>query len=410
MPSEIFEQLTSYLRQHEESYLHLLEQMVSINSFTANQAGVNRLGKVTAEHFADLGFTAEYIPAENEAYGNHVVLTRHGRSRQKIGLVSHLDTVFSPEEEARHRFSWRVERNRIYGPGTVDIKGGTLIIYMMMSALAAVLPEVYEAITWVVLLNACEEVGESDFGELCVARLQDEGLACLVFEGGYMDKARFRTVVVRKGMATYQLIVNGKAAHAGSAHKRGANAIVQMAEVVSHVHELTDYDRDLTFNVGTITGGTVTNRVPHFAAAEVEMRAFDTAVFNDGLERILRLNKWSGISNDDGDYSCRVQVTVTRKTPPWPRNEGTEKLFHIWQAAAADLGYVVQPEARGGLSDGNHIWPYLPTIDGLGPAGGNAHCSERSADGSKDQEYVYAPSFVPKTLLNIAGLLRVTEK
>jgi glutamate carboxypeptidase len=45
------------------------------------------------------------------------------------------------------------------------------------------------------------------------------------------------------------------------------------------------------------------------------------------------------------------------------------------------------------------------TLDGLGPSGENAHCSERSEDGSKEQEYVLASSFVPKAVLNTVAII-----
>ena len=80
----------------------------------------------------------------------------------------------------------------------------------------------------------------------------------------------------------------------------------------------------------------------------------------------------------------------------------------VWAAAAAELGLkTTAAQSRGGLSDGNWLWDLLPTIDGLGPEGDNAHSSERSDDGSKDQEYVLASSFVPKALLNIAAIVRL---
>ena len=54
------------LRQHLEGRLpqalDMLEEMVAINSFTANRAGVNQLGKLTASVFADLGFTSRFVP------------------------------------------------------------------------------------------------------------------------------------------------------------------------------------------------------------------------------------------------------------------------------------------------------------------------------------------------------------
>ncbi len=102
-----------------------------------------------------------------------------------------------------------------------------------------------------------------------------------------------------------------------------------------------------------------------------------------------------------------MTVNIYRRTQPWARNEATDRLFKVWQKAGADLGFTIVPEERGGLSDGNHFWQRIPSIDGLGPSGGNAHCSERSEDGSKDQEYVVVSSFVPKATLNTMAVLEL---
>jgi glutamate carboxypeptidase len=58
----------------------------------------------------------------------------------------------------------------------------------------------------------------------------------------------------------------------------------------------------------------------------------------------------------------------------------------------------VVPERRGGLSDGNLLWSHAPTIDGLGPIGGCAHCSQRGEDG-RGQEDAVKLSFVRKAML-----------
>jgi len=64
---------------------------------------------------------------------------------------------------------------------------------------------------------------------------------------------------------------------------------------------------------------------------------------------------------------------------------------------------------RGGLSDADHLSHLGATLDGLGPFGGNAHCSERTADGSKLPEYVDPGSFVPKAVMNALALLGMGE-
>lgn len=401
--------LEKYLTAHLPDYLALLQSWVAVNSFTANRDGVDELGQITAVSFAKLGFDAEPIRAKNAAFGDHLVLTCPGKSGRTIGLVSHLDTVFPRDEELRNNFAWREEGDRIYGPGTVDIKGGTLLIYMMMAALQALAPQAFAEITWVILLDSAEEVDGADFGQLCLSRLGEEALACLIFEGGYWQDQQAKVVVARKGMAIFRIEVAGKAAHAGSAHERGANAILQLADVVQHVAQFTDYEQELTFNVGTITGGTVTNRVPHFAAAMVEMRAFTPEVYEAGVARMLALNGWSTVQSATGEFACEVSVKQVRKTTPWPRNADTDRLFAVWQAAALALGVELIPEERGGLSDGNYFWDVLPSLDGLGAAGGNAHCSEHSEDGSKEQEYCLPAALIPKTILNITAVLNLID-
>ena len=69
-------ELHDYFNHHLSDYLDLLRRMVLINSFTANPAGVDALGRLTAERFASLGFTAETIASTDARYGRHLLLTR----------------------------------------------------------------------------------------------------------------------------------------------------------------------------------------------------------------------------------------------------------------------------------------------------------------------------------------------
>ncbi len=402
------------LRRHVEARLPhalgLLEAMVAVNSFTGNADGVNRLGDLTASAFADLGLAAERVPSADPRHGAHLVLRRDGRSGRRIGLVSHLDTVFPPEEEAAHGFRFRADGDRLYGPGTVDIKGGTVMIYMVLDALRACAPAVFEALGWEVLLDAAEETMSRDFGALLRQRLVDPdapSLACLVFEGCRRQGDDWLVVTQRKGMATARIVVTGRGAHAGGAHGQGANAIVQLARLIDRAAALTDPARNLTVNVGVVTGGTVTNRVPHHAEARLEVRADSPDVLTDALARLAALADTTDVATADGAFICRAEVTIEHTMPPWPRNDGTERLYDIWAAAAAAVGLAAAPEARGGLSDGNWTWSDVPTLDGLGPHGDNLHCSEHDPARGKTAEYASLSSFVPKAVWNAAALCRL---
>jgi glutamate carboxypeptidase len=381
--------------------------MVGINSFTGNRDGVNRLACFTAENFAPLGFTPEFIPSTNPGYGDHLVLTRPGRGPNSIAMVSHLDTVFPPEEEARNNFRWQPEGDLIYGPGTHDIKGGTAMMWLVLQALRERAPAVFDAITWKLFWNSSEEVISKDFGDVCRARFDAGTLAALVFESeGRLGDERLM-VIARKGRVTWRVTVAGRGAHAGSKHRHGANAAVQLGATLQRIAALTDYSRDLTFNVGTIAGGGVLNRVPHEAVAEGEMRGFTPEACAAGKAALLALAGPGEIRAVADRFACDVRVEILSESRPWPRNPATDRLAALWQQAGAELGLPVNVEQRGGLSDGNQIWDAVPTLDGLGPWGDNDHCSERCADGSKVPEFVEVSSFVPKAALNTAAILKL---
>jgi glutamate carboxypeptidase len=396
--------LQAFLAEGLDDYLAILEEWVAINSFTANAEGVNALGAATAAGFTRLGFREERIPSATQGFGDHFVLTRPGNGGPAIGLVSHLDTVFPSGECAANDFAWRIDGDRVFGPGTVDIKGGTLIIYMVLDTLRRFRPDDFDRVTWTVLLDASEETLSEDFGTLCLDRLAGAA-ACLVFEGGFYDEGVFKLVYTRKGMAKFRVRATGRAAHAGAAHADGANAIVGLSAAIGEIAGFTDYDREITFNVGFVTGGTVPNRVPHAAEALGEMRAFDDDVFRIGLERLTGL---AGEMTANGS-STEIHVDVLDTTPPWPKNERTAALMEVWSGTAEALGWRIVPEARGGLSDGNHTWSQIPTLDGLGAGGGNAHCSEQDPAAGKEQEYLYLPSLIPKTVLNFFSILNLIQ-
>jgi glutamate carboxypeptidase len=324
-------------------------------------------------------------------------------------MIAHLDTVFPPEEEERNNFRWQPEGDRIYGPGTEDVKGGTMMMWLVLKALERHAPDTFNRVTWKLFWNSSEEQFSPDFGDVCRGRLDKGTVAALVFEAEGHGNGERRLVLARKGRGTYRITARGRGAHAGGDHARGANAIAQLSRVIEQVSALTDYSRQLTFNVGHIAGGTGLNRVPHEAVALGEFRAFSPEVYHAAKAALLALNGPGSVRSPQDGCACEVKVEILAESRPWPRNAATAKLFAHWESAARVLNLPTGFEERGGLSDGNSLWDAVPTLDGLGPSGDNSHSSERSPDGTKLPEYVVASSFVPKALLNVTAILRLLE-
>lgn len=385
----------------------LLRELVGMNSFTANPAGVRANASRIAAAFAPLGFSAEFVPSAAAEAGDHLFMRLGSDARlPTLALLSHLDTVYPPDEEIRNDFRWREDAGRIYGPGTSDIKGGTAAIWLLLAAVREADPGLLGAANWVVAMNAREEVDSQEFGARCRERFPAGTRAVLIFEADGTLEDAWGVVAARKGRATFTVRVEGRSAHAGGQHAHGANAIVQLSLLLPRLAALTDEAAGVTVNVGTIRGGTVNNRVPHAAESTLEMRAFDPARFAETREAILAFAGPGEVRSRDG-HACQVSVTLDDYCASWPRNGATDDLVAVWRGAAGELGQQVVAQERGGLSDGNVLWRDFPTLDGLGPRGGDEHCSEWRGDGSKTPEWLDARSLVPKTVLNARAIARL---
>lgn len=405
--NELAEQIKIYLESKNKYYMDIFLRMVVINTFTENTDGVNFAGDFVSKIFKNLGFEVQKAQSINQKFGKHIVLSKSGTTDFTIGCVSHLDTVYTFDEEQRNDFTWRVKGDKIYGPGTIDIKGGTLVMLMMIDVLNELAPEIFNKINWELLFDASEEIDSEDFGELCNKRLGDDARACFIFESGKLIGKDFHLVTSRKGRGIVKIKTYGKGAHSGSNHQDGANAIVQLAEIIQKINSLTDYENEVTVNIGKINGGVLVNRVPHEAEALVEIRAFSDEKYNAILEEIKKLEEFSTVKNHNDNYSCKTKIEIIKSIGPWDENSKTDELFSYFKKSAEVMGMNVLPEKRGGLSDGNFIWNNVPTIDGLGPSGYNAHCSEMDPSQNKEQEYAEKSSIIPKAILNALTVINL---
>lgn len=403
--------LETFLERRLPSALQQLRQWVDVNTYTRNADGVEQHADQLKAAFAPLEFAVERPEGGAEGCARHLLFHRRGSGDATVAMISHMDTVFPAEEEKLNNFHWHEHGERIYGPGTYDIKGGTLMILLQLEYLRETDPQLFDAVSWYVALNSSEEILNHRFGELCCERFPTDTLAALVFEGdSAADCCRESHLICqRKGRAIFRLVAEGRGAHAGATHEQGVNAIRQLAWAVEPLEALTDYAAGLTLNIGRVRGGEGFNRVPHRAEAELEMRAADEATLKSGIAAARKAVECVPVvKSGDGRAAATLKLDTLQLDPAWNANPGSERLLTCWQAAGKEQGVLVSGLARGGLSDGNFLWQRIPTIDGLGPAGGNAHSSEWSdARDSKRPEFVLPTSFLPKMRLNHSALLKL---
>src|SRR5258707_13322884 len=123
------------------------------------------------------------------------------------------------------------------------------MIWLVLSALQAPVPKLFEQLTWNLFWNSSEETYSPDFGDVCRSLLDQETRAALVFEAEGRLADQHLMVVARKGRATWRVTVSGRASHAGAKHNRGANAIVQLGQTTQRIASLADYPAAMTQTV-----------------------------------------------------------------------------------------------------------------------------------------------------------------
>jgi glutamate carboxypeptidase len=383
MPTVDLPALRAAVEARHPRYLAELEQLVNIDCGSYTPAGVNRVAGFVAEALGELGARVDRIPhapgTDDVALGDLVVGRLKG-SGPRMLLIGHMDTVF-PEGTAATR-PFRITGDRALGPGTSDMKGGLLAGLHAVAALCAIGAE--PNLTFVA--NPDEEIG-SPFSTPHIRALVASHDVALVLE---CARANGDIVSARKGIADYEIIFTGRAAHAGVEPEKGRSAILEAARQVVALHRLNGRWPGVTLNAGVIQGGTRPNVVAESCRIELDLRAATAQSFEIAAAEVSRLVEHPTIEG------VTAQVRRVAHHPPMERTPAAARLAALAGTIGAELGFALHDAATGGASDANTTSAAgLPSLDGLGPIGGDDH----SVD-----EWLDLTSVVPRTTL-LAGLM-----
>ena len=365
-------------------YLDDLRRLVDIDCGSYTPSGVDEVGRWVAAFLAELGATVETRPDPAGQLGATVIATFDGRpGGPRVLLIGHMDTVFDPGTVAERPF--RIEDGIAYGPGVTDMKSGLLA---GLYALKAIIEErgglPFERLVFIA--NPDEEIG-SPTSTPHIRAFAAESDVALVLE---CARANGDIVSARKGILDLRLVVNGRAAHAGVEPEKGRSAVLEAARIVEDLHDLNGRWPGVTVNVGVIGGGTRPNVVAARCSLEVDVRATTREALETAEAEIRRIAESTEVPD------TTVEFEPMARWWPMERLERSGRLVDHARAVAAGLGFTIADASTGGASDANTTSGMgIPSLDGLGPIGGNDHAPA---------EYLDVNSIVPRTTL-LAGLL-----
>ncbi len=346
--------LLEYLREHTDDMVADLKRLIALESPTSCKPAVDALGRALAAELGALGGAVEVIP---KAEAGDVLRARWNPGAGGVVILSHMDTVWDVGTLAGR--PTRIEGDRIYGVGAMDMKGGIVIALWALRALRTLALFPTQPITY--LLNTDEETGSRHSS----AEIEAEALAHnVVFVTEPPQDGAYKTA--RKGISHYEITARGRAAHSGADHALGINAIEEMAHQVLAVQAMTDYAIGTTANVGVIRGGTRPNVVPAEASVQINVRATTKARQADIHQRIMSLKP----RHPEAELVIEGGVGA----PPMERTPAIAALFKQAQAKAAEMGIALEEGSTGGGSDGNKTAALgVPTLDGMGIVGDGGH-------------------------------------
>lgn len=343
-----------------EQLLPMIERWVRFESPSHNEETLHGMARLIVEDALQLGLHAQLQPLSTEGAPLVHIHNRHdGDSRPGILVLGHYDTVHPVGTLQKN--PWRIEGDKVYGPGTYDMKAG---ICLALSGLAQAQAQGGTALPVDLVILPDEETGShrsrqhiEDF-----ARRSRYALVCepARAEGG-------RCVTARKGTGFITIKAHGRPSHAGMQHHKGRNAIEEIAHQTLALQAMTDYARGITVSVGLVQGGTTVNVVPEHSQLRADFRLPDPAAADE-----LRA-KVSALQPRVPDVKLDVDFQLNR--PPMPRTEATVELLRRCQAFASSAGLALdEAPMTGGASDANFTAALgLPTLDGLGADGDGAH-------------------------------------
>lgn len=370
------------------------------NTGSQNTEGLRRFAPKLADAFSALdadialvqGPGFEAIGADGKPTQAHsgpiVEISARPEAPIQVVMSGHYDTVFAP---GVFETVTDLGDGRVNGPGMADMKGGICVMLEALKAFES--GRLKDKLGYRIVLTPDEEIGNFSSGDALRRAASSGALIGMTYEPAMETGAMAGG---RKGSAVFDIVLHGRAAHAGRAKEEGRSAIEAAAELVIGLEALNSQFDGVTFNVGSIEGGAPVNIVPDLAIVRFGARAPDQQAAEWATQQVKRL--FDKAVARDGIHG-HLHGGFYR--PPKPRNSAQQALFEAVHATGRAIGLDIEFVDTGGVCEGNNIFAAgVPNVDTLGVRGGRIHSPD---------EFVIADSFPERALLSALILNRLAD-
>jgi glutamate carboxypeptidase len=354
--------LLVHLRKQLPRMIDILRQLTLIESPSLEKNHADRCAAFLADEWQLRGTLVEVVQQRHRGDHLRAVWTPPSSSpRSQLLILGHYDTVYPIGTLSKMPF--RILGDKAYGPGTFDMKAGIVQALFALEALEEL--KIGVAKRLVFLWTSDEEIGSESSRKLLEAEARRSD-AVFVLEPSLGPKGLLKTS--RKGVGEVELVIHGRAAHAGLDPDKGINAIHELAAQIARLEKWNDPRHGVTVNADLVDGGTRTNVIADTAKATFDLRAWRVADMR-ALERRFRSLK-------PIRRGVKLEIQGGFNRPPLERKHSSA-LFLRAKSLAKQMGFSLGEAAAGGGSDGNFTAALgIPTLDGIGAVGEGAHSAD----------------------------------
>ncbi|MFC1994992.1 M20 family metallopeptidase [Chloroflexota bacterium] len=342
------------------------EEVVELTQALVRCPSINPPGDTTVcaniilDKFRENNISAEIIEGKKGAC--NVVARLPGQNKGKTLVINgHIDVVPPGENWTVDPFGGEIRDGRIYGRGSTDMKSG---VASLAAAMIAFKRSGANFDGEIIFMGAAEEETAGEFGTIYLLKNKIGTNADFAIVS---EPSTMRVEVGNRGLRWIDIVVRGKASHAGRPHV-GINAISYAAKLIEAINAMKFQNRNDAFEIPSpnisvtmINGGTKVNIIPERCELAVDRRMIPGETQETVIEELARVIE--PIAAEEKELQIETRVNPNH-FDPFLISQDEPVVQATIEAFQQVMGRKPEITAKTGCTDASHLFKMagIPTV------------------------------------------------